>query len=72
MGPHQKIHIHSIPKPQIDHIGGRHRPGTRIINHMPTGEDVQEKWEEDHGALDDPTFLRNRNNLSNGNRETKE
>lgn len=54
--------ITPIPKAQIDQFGGRHIPGTRIINHMQTGEDIQENWEKDHGDLDIPTFKRNRDN----------
>lgn len=52
--------ITPIPKPQIDRAGGRNIPGTRIINHMRTGEDIQEEWEKDHGDLDIPTYERNK------------
>jgi len=54
--------ITPIPKPQIDQAGGRHIPGTRIINHIRSGEDAQEDWEKDHGDLDIPTYLRNQDN----------
>lgn len=48
------------PEPKIDPYGGRYIEGTRIIKHIRTGEDVQEDWEKDHGDLDVPTHLRNR------------
>lgn len=57
----KRIRINPIPPAsQIDQYGGRHRPGTRIIKHMRTGEDAQEEWEKDHGPLDRPTYLRNK------------
>lgn len=52
--------INPPPEPEIDPYGGRHIEGTRIIKHIRTGDDVQEEWEKDHGNLDDPTYLRNR------------
>lgn len=55
----KKFRITPIPPSQIDQYGGRYRPGTRIIDHMRTGEDAAEDWEKDHGPLDRPTFLRN-------------